>query len=327
MRASTPGQYLVKFIPVTVWLRPLKILVILLSSFAILSTPIEAINHRNLNRALRRCSLDQSIFYVDIENLQDIAKQALSTAIGHWPEEFPNPMTIKLYVKADQTELWKIWTSHNIPDVEVIVNGVQHYAISGSKNSADIAIALDALADLLKSRTRHIAIMSDDSDYVSLFMALKQEIGVTENPKTLFKWFMTNRSGTRSQVLNDFFPSEYIYTVVCSSPFDIPSDRTQKEVSNIEPAKNLSPEEELIAVAIIRNIPVGTFKSADCKKVIKQNFPKHDFNKIDSAAYGTQFLKTIWPILEKYGVKSDKSSRGPRKYEMTQEAKNKSALS
>jgi hypothetical protein len=271
--------------------------------------------------------LDQSIFYVDIENLQDIAKQALSTAIGHWPEEFPKPMTIKLYVKADQSELWKIWASHNIHDVEVNVKGVQHYTLNGSKNSADISLALDALADLLKSRTKHIAIMSDDSDYVSLFMALKQEIGLIENPKTLFKWFMSNRSGTRSQMLNEFFPSEYIHIVGCSAVPNISSDRGQQEDANKETTKNLSPEEEQIAVAIIRNIPVGTFKSADCKKLIKQYFPRNDLNKIDSAAFGTQFLKIIWPILEKYGVKSDKSSKAPRKYEMTQEAKNKAVVS
>lgn len=271
--------------------------------------------------------MDHLILYVDIENLQDIAKQALSTAIEHWPEEFPKPMIIKLYVKADQTELWSIWASYNIPDIEVNVKGVQHYTLNGSKNSADISLALDALSDLLKSRTRHIAIMSDDSDYVSLYMALKQENVALEFPGTSFKWFMTNRSGTRSPMLSEFFPSEYIHIVNCTAVPNISSNRTQQEDTNKEPSKNLTSEEEQIAIAIIRNTPVSTFKSADCKKLIKQNFPRHDLNKIDSAAYGTQFLKIIWPILEKYGVKSDKSSRGPRKYEMTQEAKNKAALS
>jgi hypothetical protein len=271
--------------------------------------------------------LDQSIFYVDIENLQDIAKQALSTAIGHWPEEFPSPTTIKLYVKADQTELWKIWANHNIHDVEVNVKGVQHYTLNGSKNSADISLALDALADLLKNRTKHIAIMSDDSDYVSLYLALKQETGMTENPKKLFKWFMSNRSGTRSQMLNEFFPSEYIHIVGCSAVSNISSDRNQQEDTNNEPTKNLSSEEEQIAVAIIRNIPVGTFKSADCKKLIKQNFPNHPMGKEDSATFGTHLADNIWPYLEKYGVKSEKLARKPRKYEMTQEAKNKAAVS
>jgi hypothetical protein len=273
-------------------------------------------------KVFRRYELDQSILYVDIENLQDIAKQALYNTIENWPESFPKPITIKLYVKADQTELWKIWANHNIHGIEVIVKGVQHYTLNGSKNSADIALALDALADLLKNRTKHIAIMSDDSDYVSLFMAFKQEIGITESPGTLFKWFMTNRSGTRSQVLNEFFPSEYIHIVGCATLSDNLSECTQKGVTNQELNKNVT-EEEQIAIAIIHNIPVGTFKSADCKKLILQNFPRHDLNKIDSAAYGTQFLKIIWPILEKYGVKSEKSSRKPRKYEMTQEAKNK----
>src|SRR5271157_4660896 len=160
----------------------------------------------------------QSIFYIDIENLQDIAKEAITAALDHWPEEFPRPAILKLYVKADQTELWKIWASHNISSIEVAIKGVQHYTFTGSKNSADIALALDAFADVLKGRTQHIAIMSDDSDFAGLFAVIKQETSFSENLKVPFKWFMTNRPDTRSQMLNDFFPAEYIQTVVCSLP-------------------------------------------------------------------------------------------------------------
>jgi hypothetical protein len=281
--------------------------------------------------------LDQSIFYVDIENLQDIDKQAISVAIRDWPEGFPKPAIIKLYVKADQTELWRIWASHNIPDIEVDVKGVQHYTLNGSKNSADISLSLDALTDVLKSRTKHIAIMSDDSDYVSLYMALKQEIGATENPKTIFMWFMTNRSGTRSQMLNDFFPSEYIQTVVCSSPTVVPkepksnpstSPPIKKTPASPKPKKTNSivndvSDVETIAKTIIKNIKVGSFKSTDCQKIIKQYFPQNLLGKANSAAFGTQFSKDIWPTLEKYGVALPNPSRKPRKYEMTEEAKNK----
>jgi hypothetical protein len=133
---------------------------------------------------------------------------------------------------------------------------------------------------------------------------------------------MINRLNTRSQVLNDFFPIEYINIVNCFPISIVPPENTKKEDFNKELTESAQ-EEEQIAIAIIQNTPVGMFKSGDCKKIIKQNFPIHNLNKIDSAAYGTLFLKTIWPILEKYGVKSEKSNRGPRKYEMTHDAKNK----
>jgi hypothetical protein len=266
--------------------------------------------------------LEQSIVYVDIENLQDVAKQTITNAIKNWPADFPQPCSIKFYVKADQTELWKIWASHNIPNVEIIVKGVQHYTFNGSKNSADILLALDALSDLLKSKTKHIAVMSDDSDYVSLFTAIKQEIGITENPRSLFKWIMTNRPDTRSQVLNDFFPEEYIYIVNCSST-RIHEKDVKKESIEREPLKISLSEQEQMAKSIIQNIPIGPFKSSDCKKLIVKNFPKHPLGKASSAVFGTQFANGIWPLLEKYGVQLPNPNRKPRKYEMTQEAKDK----
>jgi hypothetical protein len=285
--------------------------------------------------------MDLSIFYVDIENLQEIAKRSLINAVQRWPADFPSPGMIKLYVKADQTELWRIWSSHNIPALEVQVNGVQHYTYNGSKNSADISIAVDALSDLLQGRTKNLAIMSDDSDYATLFAAIKREICSAENSRVPFKWFMTDRPDTRSPVLRDFFPAEYVH-IVTGTMNSTAETEHKKSPPNNDPFGDDAPfedvpfednpfdnnsfdhpftEEENFARVIIQKIPVGPFRSGDCKKIIKQYFPKHDLSKNDSALFGTQFLKVIWPFLEKYGVKSEKSSRGPRKYEMTEEAK------
>ena len=185
---------------------------------------------------------------------------------------------------------------------------------------------MDALADLLKGRTKHIAVLSDDSDFASLFAAVKQEIGAMENPKTLFKWFMTNRTDTRSPLLTDFLPAEYIHTVVCALPDVMPKERSQKHSMPTNNQKSSLTESSFseaqeIAKAIVQNTTVGSFKSSDCKKIIIQNFPKHPLAKADSAAFGTQFAKDLWPSLEKFGVKSVKTNRGPRKYEMTEEAK------
>jgi hypothetical protein len=277
----------------------------------------------------------QSIFYIDIENLQESAQAAITTALEHWPEGLPRPDILKLYVKADQTELWKMWASHHIPAYNVVIKGAQHYTYSGSKNSADIALALDALADVLKGRTQFVAVMSDDSDFATLFTTIKDETGLNEKGKVPFKWFMTNRSDTRSQLLNDFFPAEYIQTVVCPIPAVTTKEpkpkraapaRIQRTPAPAKPRKtpaaaSHAAEAEEIAQAIIKNMPAGPFKSTDCKKIIQQHFPNHPLAKADSAAFGIQFSREIWPTLEKYGVLLPNPNRKPRKYEMTEEAK------
>lgn len=268
--------------------------------------------------------MDQSTLYVDIENLQDLAKQALISAIETWPAEFPVANVIKLYVKADQTELWKLWAGHLFPSVEIQVKGVQHYTFNGSKNSADLFLALDAFADLLKKKTAYVAILSDDSDYASLFTAIKQDIVSQNNADIPFMWFMTNRSNTRSPLLTDFFPSRYIYTVVLGAGSYTPEVQTwDKSPDDREKpsSENGFSEEEKIARAIIQNVPVGLFKSADCKKIVARNFPKHHLSRADSVSFGTQFSKLIWPILERQGVRPGNPNRKPRRYEMTEEAK------
>ena len=80
--------------------------------------------------------------------------------------------------------------------------------------------------------------------------------------------------------------------------------------------------EEKIALTIIEKIPVGPFKSTDCKDIIKTYFQKHPLASADGATFGSQFLKNCWPFLEKYGVKILKN-KSPRKYEMTELAKKK----
>jgi hypothetical protein len=286
--------------------------------------------------------MDESILYVDVENLQDAAQQIIMAAIEHWPEDFPRPKLLKLYVKADLTELWRIWASHKMPSNNVVIKGVQHYSYNNSKNSADIALALDALADVLKGRTQHVAVLSDDSDFATLFAAISVETNLAERLKVPFKWFMTNRPDTRSPILDSYFSSEYIHMVdwpisklttkETMPKFQSPPDNQSSNVQNrpipSKPKKHVPTqknvfEAEAIAQAIVKNMPLGLFKSTDCKNIIKQYFPTHPLAKADNAAFGNQFSKEIWPALEKLGVLVPNANRKPRKYEMTEDAKKK----
>jgi len=240
--------------------------------------------------------MDAVGLYIDVENLQDIEKQAILSTIENWPDKFPRPTMLRLYVRADQTELWQIWATNKYPLIDVQVKGVQHYIIKGSKNSADISLALDALADLLQKRVSHIAILSDDSDFASLYLKIKHELRIEENQKLPFMWFITDRTDTRSPTLIDFFPTEYLHTINCA-PIQEPRSkrkrgRTKKDTS--------TSQEEQIAIKLIENIPIGTFKSADCKKIIKAHFPTHALIPIIRYPSGTcfRFLAAVFSICD-----------------------------
>lgn len=262
--------------------------------------------------------MDCVALYVDVENLTDIAMEAIIRVFEQWPEELPRPSKLRLYVRADQVELWRFWAAERClsPDIQVV--GVQHHTLKGSKNSADIALALDAITDLLKGRTTYTAVLSDDSDFATLFIKITQEVPRLDSGKSPFIWFLTDRTDTRSPILDEFLPPNYVRTVVCSEKKITIAHRKTKP-----PAEHKETQDVLIARIIVKNIPVGPFKSTDCVKLIGQYFPKHSLAKLDSASFGTQFVKTLWPILEGYGVLVTNPNKRPRRYEMTEEAKRK----
>ncbi len=261
--------------------------------------------------------MDSVGLYVDVENLMEVAKEAITRVFEQWPEELQRPSMLRLYVRADQVELWRFWAAERrlSPDIQVV--GVQHHTLKGSKNSADLALALDAITDLLKSKTTYAAILSDDSDFATLFIKISREVP-RHRGKLPFIWFMTDRPNTRSPILDEFIPADYVRIVICSEKKSAISHRKSKP-----PTEHKENQDVLIAQTIVKNIPIGNFKSTDCVKLIRQYFPKHSLAKLDSANFGTQFVKTLWPILEGYGVQVTNPNRRPRRYEMTEEAKRK----
>lgn len=260
--------------------------------------------------------MEVTTLYVDVENLQDIAQHTIISTIAQWPAEFPKIEMLQLYVTADQTQLWNMWASNEFPTVKLSVKGVQRYG-SASKNLADMALILDALADLLKSRTTHVAVLSDDSDYVVLFAAINQEIPRDSRNKVPFAWFLTDRPDTHTSNLNNFLPTGYMHIVTCAEKK--PKNGSPKKSVNNDAAQS---EYELIAKTIIQNTPVGTYKNADWMKIVKQKFPEHSLAHEESAKFGLHFAENISPILVRYGVKLLKG-RNTRKYELTEEVKRK----
>ena len=113
--------------------------------------------------------------YVDIENLQGNAQELIGSLIQDWPSEVPHLSRIVLYVRADLVTLWEMWALTLDTDREVEVKGIQHFSLQGAKNSADIALAVDAAIDFVRGRICYVAVFSDDSDFIALFTKVKSE--------------------------------------------------------------------------------------------------------------------------------------------------------
>ena len=297
--------------------------------------------------------------YADIQNLQEMAKEILVLLIHRWPKSLPKPTKLNLYVRADHTHLWQVWASDAFMELQVSVKGVQHYSLAATKNAADMAIAVDAISDFNHSRVSHVAVVSDDSDFISLYAKLAEEFknGHASDSTEIvpFLWVLTDRVDTKSTLLQEFFPERYVHIVDRydiwddddeeeeseSEELDAESSNEDESVSDSETEEDAEttaedpPSEngraradvqremsvtERIALQLIRDMPVGKFKSTDCQQIIRSNFPGHHLASADGPAFGIIFRRDLLPFMEKRGV-NELGNQRPRQYEMTLEAK------
>lgn len=286
--------------------------------------------------------------YVDVENLQDDAQGFLIGVMENWPSDAPTPGLMRLYVRADMQLVWEMWASSRFTSVDIAVKGVQHFSRNASKNSADIALCIDAVGDFLQGKTHHIVVVSDDSDFVALFGKIREiHMGrQAQTGRTPFLWIMTNREHTRSRVVMDFSPNDYIHIFgdapvrieetaavghLADAKQDAPNQSgdaskphingaVRAESASIERVNGISESQE-IALAIIRAMPAGTFKSTDCQPIIRKGWPQHKMAKLKSAPFGIAFASDVLPHLKAYGVSEPNPKRKPRHFQMTDEAK------
>ena len=266
--------------------------------------------------------------YVDTENLQGSTQTLIENIIEDWPAGTPPPRRLNLYVQADRVTLWDIWANGRFPQLTVTVRGIQHFSNRQSKNSADIAIAIDAIADFVNGVAQYVAVMSDDSDFIPLYAKLK-EISERSVP---FLWLVTNRDKTRSTTIRDYFPNDHIHVVHVRKPSQVRSSGESRSnvVARPRPAVRSAPPAgddgmgragrmDEVADLIIEQVPVGSFRSTECQRVIKSRWPSDPMARMSSVRFGTEFANKIWPILDERGV--ELLSTKPRKYGLTQEVK------
>ncbi len=249
--------------------------------------------------------------YVDVENLEPDTQNLVTDLLQSWPVGVPEPSKLTLFVRADHVELWRAWAEHSFGHLGVAVKGTQHFSLSGSKNSADIAIATNAIADLIAKRISHVVVFSDDSDFISLYAAIREEPQRTWTERDVpFLWVVTGREGTLSGTVKRFFPNRKLHIMA----------RQDVNESDADPDDVHSIWHE-VAQLVLEKVPIGAFKSTDCQQLIKEHWPSHQLSNATGARFGVDFKNRVWPVLERMGVQIKNPGKKPIQYEMTAAAK------
>ena len=259
--------------------------------------------------------LTGSGLYVDLENLQAEGQAIIEGIINDWPVNVPPPSRLSLYIHADNAELWRLWASSRFRDMKVRSHGTQHFSSSSTKNSADMAIVAHAMADLALRRVTHVAVLSNDSDFISLYTAIRDDPDIPHPEGNVpFLWVVTGRNSPLSANVKKFFPPEAIH--VATTGDVLSENHLEPGLSPLVAHENRATSWKGIAQTLLETIPPGPFKSTDCQPVILEHWPHHHIAKTAGAAFGNEFKNNIWPILKRQGVKIGNPGKKPVRYEM-----------
>ena len=263
--------------------------------------------------------------YVDLENLHDGGQAMIEDLVEHWPEQVPPPSRLTLYAPADRVELWRLWATSRFDGLEVAVHGTQHFSGSPTKNSADVAIAANAMADLLQKRVTHVAVFSDDSDFISLYVAIRDEPDIPVLDGTVpFLWVVTDREGSLSATVKRFFPPDQLHLVENNGKREGRQGQVSVSTEVTGAAKGPEAAGDVyadMARAVVRSVDVGQFKSTDCQEIIRERWGDHPLASLEGSPFGAEFKNNIWPVLEGWGVKINNPGKNPVRYDMTKAAK------
>lgn len=284
---------------------------------------------------LRATPAAGSAIYVDTENLRDPdhAQNIVSQIVAGWSGDFPPLSSLSLYVRADKAASWEMWAETSYPQLRLRVRGVQHFSNHRAKNSADLAITADAIADLVTGHATFVGVVSNDSDFGALFVKVKELARSVGVDKTPFLWITSPEAGGLSPEMDRFIPEGLRWDLSEASPALVvtPPKLSQSDLRELPeperpaalaPAPQPEPQSsrnEAIAQELIRQLPVGRFKVADAQQVVIARWPKQP-NVNHPAKFGQYLLNEIWPILQGLGVLMPRAT-SPRTYEITQAAK------
>lgn len=250
--------------------------------------------------------------YVDAENLPGgvQARRLIARILDDWPSDLPPVRTLSVYVPADKTTLWEAWCIDRLPGALLRVRGVQRFRRESSKNSADLALAADAAVDFVLGTVQFVAVLSSDSDFVSLYTKIAELAAAMPAPPVHapFLWITPGNGSLVSNEALDYFPDRLRWTV--------PPDASDTREAQGDPAADGQPTAEIVATALLASFPdtKKSFKTSDVRPIIARHWPDHPA-ATNSSVCGTFLLKQVYPALETHGVKIV-PGKSPRTYEL-----------
>ena len=268
-----------------------------------------------------------SAIYVDTENLLspagsddvEFAQDLITYIVANWPDAYPPIELLTLYVPADKSSQWRIWASdlmelrrmpafddngtaewrEPVPTAErnrLRVRGIQHFTRSGSKNSADMAIAVDAFDDLLLSRrTDFVAVLSNDSDFYTLFDKLHEIVSGNGHPvsRIPFLWIVAPNGNNLSPEIKRFLPAQFVWDISGATGYNPSASQDEDEPSGLN--------EEAINTLIDRMTVGHQYRASELHGMYKALYPSDRLSQIDTAVFGS-YLKNSTPMLDDMGV-------------------------
>ena len=300
MPADDPPSYLPVPLPAPAARRPLAARI--RSVFSRAPRPVDGV----------RPSPPVTGLYVDAENLPGMvpARRLIASLLDDWPSNRPPVRTLCVYVPADKTTLWEAWCADRLPGARIRVRGVQRYRRETSKNSADLALAADAAADFALGAVQLVAVLSSDSDFLSLYAKISELARNSAEPpaNTPFLWITPSNGSPVSNEALDYFPERLRWT--------LPREATGTSPVQQHATTSGDPTAETVAAMLLASFPEtkNSFKTSDVRPIIADNWPDHPAASNPSVC-GTYLLNEVYPALRGRGVRLV-PGKSPRTYEL-----------
>lgn len=251
--------------------------------------------------------------YVDVQNLglEDVAAtNVISYVLGNWPDEYPRITAISLYTNPGDNERWKAilrdcvskqmrrdrtWPFAGVQPREN-VPAMQQYSRSRAKNTADIALCLDACKDFLQEKTEFVSVVSNDSDFFVLYSKCQEWQGdLAGNTATEVDApfvLITHKGQPGGGLL-----SPNMVAIPAKFRWDLPEEAKESPAANItteEISRNLALKAE-VGVGLLLEHFQGLMKE-------DQVLQEHPAARLESADFESYFNENVWPIWMEWGV-------------------------
>jgi hypothetical protein len=251
--------------------------------------------------------------YVDVQNLglDDMAAtNVVSYILGNWPNSYPRITAISLYTNPGDNERWKAILSDSVSkqlrkdrrwpfagvNPRENVPAMQHYSRSRSKNTADIALCLDACKDFLQEKTEFVSVVSNDSDFFVLFSKCQEwqedmTGGRGSNDDAPFL-LITHKGQPGGGLL-----SPNMAAIPPKFRWELPEEARES------PATRITPEE--IARSLTLGAEVGVGLPLDhFQGQMKEDhvLNEHPAATLEPEEFESFFRETIWPLWQEWGI-------------------------